>query len=347
MLDQHTRNKEKFPIETVRAVAIIILVSFHVIGGPDGRGLGLDAMHPLRYYADLLVDLRMPLFAFIAGLVYAKRPVSTNNLGKFLRGKFRRLAIPGAVAMSLFALTAIMTGAASQPPDPVWMMYFSGYSIFWFLQAILVIFFTAVVADIISKGKLLLPMLVGSIFAICFGFTFTSEIMSLDRVTSLLPYFLIGVFFIRNHNFIMGKKNILIPAFFIIMLTGLIMNFYVLGQTGSFSEDRLDLQSFLFGAGACTISIMIFPTIDYLRFIGSYSFTIYLYHIFATTGSRKALASLELDSPYLHLFFGLILGVGLPIILHFLIAKNRFLSQLMLGINYQDKTSRPKQLRTA
>lgn len=131
------------------------------------------------------------------------------------------------------------------------------------------------------------------------------------------------------------------------MLTGLIMNFYVLGQTGSFSEDRLDLQSFLFGAGACTISIMIFPTIDYLRFIGSYSFTIYLYHIFATTGSRKALASLELDSPYLHLFFGLILGVGLPIILHFLIAKNRFLSQLMLGINYQDKTSRPKQLRTA
>lgn len=29
------------PIETVRAIAILVLVSFHVIGGPEaGRGLG-------------------------------------------------------------------------------------------------------------------------------------------------------------------------------------------------------------------------------------------------------------------------------------------------------------------
>uniref|UniRef100_UPI0035AFCA27 acyltransferase family protein n=1 Tax=Paracoccus sp. TaxID=267 RepID=UPI0035AFCA27 len=83
------------PIETVRAIAILVLVSFHVIGGPEaGRGLGLQAPHPLRYYADLLIDIRMPLFAFIAGAVYALRPVRVEKLGSFLVGKFRRLALP-------------------------------------------------------------------------------------------------------------------------------------------------------------------------------------------------------------------------------------------------------------
>jgi len=349
MIRKVAGQKASFPIETVRAAAIIILVSFHVIGGPDGRGLGLNAAHPLRLYADLLVDLRMPLFAFVSGLVYAIRPVSPEDLGKFLQGKVRRLVVPGAVAMTLFAITAVLTGAASQPPDPIWMMYFSGYSIFWFLQAILLIFFTVGIADIISRGKLLLPMLAGSSLAICFGWTFSSTLMSADRVTSLLPYFLLGVLFIRRKDSLISRRPIFLSTAIISMMAGLIMNLSVLMETGVFSTERLDLQSFLFGSGACAVSILAFPNIRHLRLLGAYSFTIYLYHIFAITGSRKALLHFQVESPYIHFIFGTILGIALPVTLHVLASRGRLSRQLILGlkpVSADKESARPVQLPT-
>lgn len=320
------------PVETVRAVAIIILVSFHVIGGPDGRGLGLPATHPLRLYADLLVDLRMPLFAFVSGLVYAFRPVLPKHLGSFFRGKLRRLVIPGAVAMTLFAAAAVATGAVSQPPDPIWMMYFKGYSIFWFLQAILLIFIFVGIIDSISRGKLLLPMLIGASLALCFGLTFSSEIMSADHVTSLLPYFLLGVLVVRKKDFLLDNKVTILLIGVAAMIVGLIMNLSVLAETGAFSEERLDLQSFLFGSGACIAAILALPSIRSLRWLGAYSFTIYLYHIFATSGSRKLLMSLGIESPYTHFLIGTALGIALPASLHLIASRATLSRQILLGL---------------
>lgn len=320
------------PVETVRAVAIIILVSFHVIGGPDGRGLGLDAEHPLRLYADLLVDIRMPLFAFVSGLVYALRPVSPKDLGRFFRGKLRRLVVPGAVAMTAFAAAAVASGAASQPPDPIWMMYFSGYSIFWFLQAILLIFVVVGIFDSLSNGKLILPMLIGASLALCFGWTFSSEIMSADRVTSLLPYFLLGVFFFRERSALLARKPAILAVALAAMTAGLIMNLAIFAQTGQFSTERLDLQSFLFGGGACVVAILALPNIRHLSWLGAYSFTIYLYHIFATSGSRNLLYPLGVDSPYVHLVAGTALGIALPATLHLLASRSNLGRQIVLGL---------------
>ncbi len=330
-----------FPIETVRAVAIIILVSFHVIGGTDGRGLGLNATHPLRIYADLLVDLRMPLFAFVSGLVYAIRPVAPENLGIFLQGKLRRLVLPGAVAMTLFAVAAVTTGAASHPPDPIWMMYFTGYSIFWFLQAILLIFFSVGVIDILSRGKLLLPMLVGASLALCVGWTFSSPIMSADRATSLLPYFLLGAFFVRNKNSLIAQRIPILLIALTAMMVGLTMNIATFIETGEFSTERLDPQSFLFGSGACVAAILAFPNIKYLSRLGAYSFTIYLYHIFFTSGSRKLLFSLGIESPYMHFFVGTIMGILLPATLHLFASRWRPSRQVLLGLRPVSVSGRP------
>jgi hypothetical protein len=45
------------PIETMRGLAVLLLVSFHVIGAASNAGLQLDYPHPLRLFADLLIDL--------------------------------------------------------------------------------------------------------------------------------------------------------------------------------------------------------------------------------------------------------------------------------------------------
>jgi peptidoglycan/LPS O-acetylase OafA/YrhL len=341
MARRETQPTTALPVETARAAAVIMLVSFHVIGGPDGRGLGLDAGHPLRLYADLLIDVRMPLFAFIAGLVYALRPVAPERLGSFLKGKLRRLVIPGAVAMTLFAVAAIVTGASSQPPDPFWMMYFQGYSIFWFLQTILLIFATAAVVDILSRGRLLLPMLVGSSLALCLGWTFSSTILSANRLTSLLPYFLLGVFFVRHGQAFVAWRVPVLWAATAAFLVGLAMNLAQLAQTGALSTERLDLQSLLSGAGICVAAMLVLPNLRQLSWLGAYSFSIYLYHIFATTGAREGLLSLGIDRVYVHLIVGTALGLALPAILHFLASKWQPSRQILLGLRSSTKPVTP------
>lgn len=92
-------------IETLRVFATILLVSYHVIGPQADGGLGIDYPHPLRIFAQVMDDIRMPMFAMISGWVYAIRPPSRPALGMFVQGKIRRIILPGLVSSFLFWLT--------------------------------------------------------------------------------------------------------------------------------------------------------------------------------------------------------------------------------------------------
>lgn len=329
------------PIETVRAIAILVLVSFHVIGGPEaGRGLGLQAPHPLRYYADLLIDIRMPLFAFIAGAVYALRPVRVEKLGSFLVGKFRRLALPGITAITLFVIMAkIMNtpdGAINHPLDP----YFRHYAIYWFLQAMLVIFLVYGTLDILSHGRVLLPALIVSALAVAMGYAFKTDIMGMNRLTQLLFYFLFGIFFIREFSFMSENRRIVLVVALAAMALGLAMNIQVLMQTGAFSAQRLDLQSLLFGAGACVSAFLLLPRLGWLQWLGAYSLTIYLYHIFATSAARRGMEAAGLSSPWLQLLIGTCAGIALPVLLQIMAKRWGVTRLLVLGM--RGKPARPE-----
>jgi fucose 4-O-acetylase-like acetyltransferase len=82
----------------MRGIAMLLLVSDHVIGSDPKAGLELDYPHPLRLYADTLIHVRMPLFAFIAGYVFGLKPLTADRYAEFMQGKFRRLFIPGSIS---------------------------------------------------------------------------------------------------------------------------------------------------------------------------------------------------------------------------------------------------------
>ncbi|WPU97154.1 acyltransferase family protein [Mucilaginibacter sabulilitoris] len=92
-------------METLRGLAIILMVLGHVIGGTSRDGLQVadDSIWRFSYYA--LQYIRMPLFTVISGFVYAYKPVSrfTTN-SKFIAGKINRLLIPLVVVATLFYL---------------------------------------------------------------------------------------------------------------------------------------------------------------------------------------------------------------------------------------------------
>jgi fucose 4-O-acetylase-like acetyltransferase len=94
-------------IDTIRGLACVLLVAYHVVGSEPSNGL-LLADGPYRLAADLLAYIRMPLFTFLSGYVYAWRPFN-GYIHSFLRGKVRRLLIPMVVVGSVFVFARVVT----------------------------------------------------------------------------------------------------------------------------------------------------------------------------------------------------------------------------------------------
>lgn len=63
-------------IETLRGIAILLVVAGHVIGSAPDGGMKIDFPHPLRYLYLWIDYIQMPLFTAIAGWVYALKPAA-------------------------------------------------------------------------------------------------------------------------------------------------------------------------------------------------------------------------------------------------------------------------------
>ena len=81
-------------VETLRGLACVLLVAFHVIGSHASSGLHVGEDSIYRQFANLFMHLRMPLFTFLSGFVYAYRPVTQAQTGAFAEKKLIRLLLP-------------------------------------------------------------------------------------------------------------------------------------------------------------------------------------------------------------------------------------------------------------
>lgn len=63
--------RKNLSVETLRGIAILLVVVGHVVGSDAGGGMKIDFPHPLRYLYLWIDYIQMPLFTAIAGWVYA------------------------------------------------------------------------------------------------------------------------------------------------------------------------------------------------------------------------------------------------------------------------------------
>lgn len=317
-------------IETARLLAVFLLVSYHVIGADQNGGLQIGGLHPLRLFADFLADLRMPLFAAVAGYVYALKPVDPSRLGPFLSGKFRRLALPGAVAISTFMISSAVVGTRFVPVDHWWLNYIMPYVHFWFLQAILVIFVVVCSVDILTKGRFLWVFTLLACVVSLSGADLPFRLMSVNHAIYLLPYFLAGALACRQRHWLDANLPLVIAVGLILVIIGTWMNLHQFAQTQAFGTGRRDLQSLAFGMGASALCLMLLPRIQG-RNLGAFGFTIYLYHVLATSGMRRFLEGLGIDNLPLNLLLGILAGMCLPVLLHLLMMRHWATAWLFLG----------------
>jgi fucose 4-O-acetylase-like acetyltransferase len=319
------------PIETLRALAVVLLVTYHVIGAGPANGLGIDYPHPLRVLNDLLADLRMPAFAFVAGYVYAVRPVAIGGYGPFVTGKVRRLLVPGAVAATAFALMGVAIGTGFARGLKPWEIYLYPFAHYWFLQAIFLIF--AVLALVESRTGpraagialiLVLPVHMANPY-------WLDNLFSNKQALYLAPYFLAGVLYRRHLGAVRRHALALGLACAVAVALSLWSNLATLAETGALSEDRRDLQSLALGLAAPVGLMLALPRVSWLARFGAASFTIYLYHVLATSGSRRLLEAVGVEGTAPLLIAGVVLGIAFPLALHVLAERTGPTRRLVLG----------------
>lgn len=320
-------------IETLRGIAIILMVAGHIVRGSAFEPL--DGYSAYRHFSFSFDYFRMPLFTVISGFVYAMRPVR-EKLWAFYGGKSRRLLLPlVAVASFEFLCRRYVPGVAvSQPLNEMWRIYFFGYFHLWFIQALFVIFLVIGLLDYHGLLDRFSWWLVAFVGAVLVNIFFPRpEFFSVGAACYLIPFFILGCGLNRFSPFF-AKRSVRTVSWTLVCL-GVAVQQATWFEGISLDGYELKALAVLGGVFGNILFLQLRWVWQPLAFIGSYAYTIYLFHGFSMAiGGRVATSIAGGTSHYLNmlLVLALSLGVGLPIMVEYLLRDKNWFRVPFLGL---------------
>lgn len=296
-------------IDTLRGLACLLLVSYHVIGATPSLGLRVNE-GILRELNDYLGLVRMPLFTFLSGVVYAYRPFSSGAIG-YVKGKVRRLLFPMLTVGTLFAVLQVLTPGTNSAVNNWYLLHIIPVAHFWFIESLFLIFIMLIPLE--YYGAFNTPKgwtIVFFISVLLYISSINSNYFSLSGAIYLLPYFLLGMF-IQRYKYLHHLSDY---KFHILCLCILATIYIVYWEIDV--NYRRDIVIFISGSLYCLFLISTNLSFPLIAQIGVYSYSIYLFHVFFTAGSRIVLTKL---------------GVLGPICAERLLVKNKLIRCAVLG----------------
>lgn len=320
-------------IETLRGLAIILMVAGHVIGSSAQGGMQVADDSLWRYLYLTLSPMRMPLFTVISGFVYAYRPVRYEQAKSFLAGKGRRLLLPMiSVATVQYVFSCIGPGVSREYQlQDIWRIYLFSYDQFWFLQAIALVFLCVFAIELIGG----LRSITGWLFWMAVAVTLyvagpDTNFFSIDGWCALLVFFLLGV---GLNRFDLLSSNHWVEMVAVIMLVASL----ACHQAVLLADFNLAtaLPWVVLGCGLAATLLLVRQRVTWppLAWLGQYAFTIYLLHCFGVVAARIVMKlALGVTNPPLTFTVGLIAGLALPIIGHVVLSQIKATRRVFLGM---------------
>ncbi len=324
-------------IETLRGIAILLVVMGHVIGSGPSGGMKIDFPHPLRYLYVWIDYIQMPLFTAIAGWVYALKPFSTlPNFSFFVRKKALRLLVPMAIVGTLYFLTQYFMPGTNQKGDllQLWRIYIFPYTMYWYLPSLFLIFVLQFFVDkkswMDTLGKWGMLCIIAIILSRMNDAWILHDIpnfFSFKGALNQLPYFFAGVasqrFAIQIYNRI-GKRIVIIMA---------LLGIFLINAVCFFHESAFWIMQ-LYPLTQIPTLFLLLSLKRYNRFftwIGGYAYSIYLFHGFGTSGGRILLKMMGVQSVMVIFLFANFIAILCSILIDKIFTHFKLLRILLLG----------------
>lgn len=303
----------------------MLLVAFHVVGFDAESGLRIrEGLY--RDLSDVLAYVRMPLFTFLSGIVYAYRPFTGDWRG-FTTGKVRRLLVPLVIVGFPFEYVRAHTEAANAFGAPWYMMLVTPLSHFWYVEALFLIFVGVMILEasgaLATKKRFLIVLSVAVAI-------YLARIMiphfAIWGASYLFPYFLLGLAMQRYS--LIEHLNLRIA---LALGLGVAMVLIMIVFDALPLVPKRSVLGLLLGSLSCVALLSIKAKPKLLGSIGGYSYTIYLYHVFFTAAARIALGHLGIVDTDLLFVGSLTAGIVGPILIDHLCSATNTTRAAFLG----------------
>jgi glucans biosynthesis protein C len=320
-------------VQTLRGIACLLLVGFHAIGSSSASGLHVPDSSVYRHFTNLFVHIRMPLFTFLSGLVYAYRPLRLDQTLEFSSKKLRRLGVPLIVATTVLYSLHLVTDHRVPPASQTWTIYVFPYWHLWFVQALLLVFVAVIAFEwlgALSTSRQFLLVFALSLVLYASGLLQGHEILGLNNATYLLPFFLAGLAAHRYRDVLQTPRALTLTLVCLIWSQG--WHSYIVWTRTLSPIDPVAHRSalnLLIGISASLSALQLFPRLRLMEHIGRSSYPIYLYHpVFIA--AALSVVGVRLPLPTSLLFVGACaLGIMGPMLLE-QAARRIPLGQLLL-----------------
>jgi len=321
-------------VQTLRGLACLLLVAFHAVGSSAASGLHVPDASRYREFTNLFVHVRMPLFTFLSGLVYAYRPVRPGEALDFLARKLRRLGVPLVVASTILYALHLAVHDAVPPVSEIWRIYLFPFWHLWFVQALLAVFAALVIlesAGALSTFPRFVVVMALSLGLYWSGSLWSSDLLGLRNATYLMPFFLFGLG-VRRFRGRLQSTPALIAALGCFAVAQGFHAYVVLTRTLA-PIDPIATRSawtLVIGMSAALCGLRLVPRVPLLERIGASSYVIYLYHPLFAAAVISGLGALALPAGLLFVGAG-IAGIAGPMAMELVAARAPFGELLLEG----------------
>ena len=325
-------------IETLRGLAIVLMVAGHVVGG-DTAGMKLPENHAFRYINDSLVYLRMPLFTVISGFVYAIRPLSPGGYPQFVKGKLRRLVYPLIFVSTIYFIlqTFVPSVNSKVEIENIWKIYFISYLHLWYLHSLLLVFATIMLMEYFNLMKTFRGWLICLVVTLIAHFTVLSllethqvpNILGSRKYLFLLTFFILGVGLNRFKDVFSNKQifSVVLAAF----VCGILIQQLSILKVITYYYRPASLLGMLVGLAGITSVFYLRKSNRFLAEMGNFSYSIYLFHVLCAAGNRILLNKLHINNIAVVFILGLLSGIFIPVFLEIIFSKNPLTRKFLLG----------------
>jgi peptidoglycan/LPS O-acetylase OafA/YrhL len=274
-------------------------VAFHTVGNHPWTGLHVADDSGYRFFANLFQYIRMPLFTFLSGFVYAYRPVVPGGAVELARRKLTRLVLPLLCVSTLYFAATVLAPPDSNgviPLEQMWRIYVFPYVHYWFLQAIILLFALVAVLDrwqlLATPARYAVALVASIAVHLAVDMTHADDVpFGVFYAFHFAPYFLLGIGANRFRSFFLQPR--VSWACVSLLLVAMAVHARIL--LGGAQLDRNgSLLEVTIAATATLAMVRLFPAFRPLEIIGAYSFSIYLFHSFFVAGIRVASKQVEM-----------------------------------------------------
>lgn len=272
-------------LQTIRGFACFLLVVYHSVGADSASGLRLPMNSNWHHMVGIFDFVRMPVFAALAGYVYAFKRVDAASAKRFAISKAKRLMVPLVFATFI---TTTLRKVAYGANDSFFHALAYPYQQYWFLQSLLVLFVVMAAWDLFRRPNAEVISAIAIVLAVG-AKTALPGMFGLVGALYLSPYFLLGIVLHERPGLWLGKGH---GAFAAAIVASIMLwrETSSLGWAGCF--ERSDLIAILCGGAAAVAAFRYLPRTAVFHWLGSFSFPVFLWHSAFGAAARSLIAPL-------------------------------------------------------